>query len=77
MTFYQRRNIAVLGAAQQIAFSMTGYRSVFRGSFLDRDGMDDLTADCPLGLMSQVLYTKRSFFDSPETSFDHSSGDDL
>jgi hypothetical protein len=46
MAFYKRRNVTVLRAAQQIAFSMTRNRSVFhfRRSFADRDGIDDLTA---------------------------------
>jgi hypothetical protein len=46
MAFYQRRNVTVFGAAQQIAFPMTRNRSVFhfRRSFADRYGIDDLTA---------------------------------
>jgi hypothetical protein len=41
----QCRNVAVLGAAQQIAFPMTRNRSVlhFRRPFADRDGIDDLS----------------------------------
>ena len=44
VAFHQRRNIAILGAAQKIAFPMTRNRSVFhfRRSFADRDGVDDL-----------------------------------
>jgi hypothetical protein len=46
MTFYQGRNVAVLGAAQQIAFPMTRNCSIFdfRRPLADRDGLDDLTA---------------------------------
>src|SRR5438309_11175366 len=46
MSFYQCRDVAVLRAAQQIAFPMTRNRSVFnfRRSFADRDGIDDLTS---------------------------------
>ena len=46
MTFYQGRNVAVLGAAQQIAFPMTRNRPVFRfrRPFSNGDGLDDLTA---------------------------------
>jgi hypothetical protein len=45
MAFYQSRDVAVLGAAQQIPFPMAGNGSVFRlrGSFPDRDSIDDLT----------------------------------
>ena len=44
MAFFQSCNVAVLGAGQQIAFPMTRNRSVFRfrGSFPDRDGINDL-----------------------------------
>ncbi len=46
MAFHQRYDVAVFGAAQQIAFPMTRNRSVFRfrRSFANRDGIDDLTA---------------------------------
>jgi hypothetical protein len=46
MTFYQGRYATVPSAANEIALPVTGYGSVFDfcGSFLDGDGIDDLTA---------------------------------
>jgi hypothetical protein len=46
MTLHQGCDVTVLCAAQQIAFPMTGNRSVFqfRGPFPDRNGIDDLTS---------------------------------
>jgi hypothetical protein len=43
MVFYQCRNVAVLGAAQQIAFPMTRNGPVFhfRRPLADREGIDD------------------------------------
>ena len=75
MTFHQRGDVTVLGAAQQIALPMTGNGAVldFCGPFPDGDGIDDLTtavsaitgvpraADTPLG--PQVL--NQLFFSTP------------
>src|SRR5580693_1573794 len=46
MPLHQRRDVAVLSTAQQIAFPMTRNRSVFRlrRSFADGNGIDDLPA---------------------------------
>ena len=51
MTFYQGRNVTVLGAAQQITFPVARNRSVFhfRRPFADRDGIDDLTPGLSAG----------------------------
>jgi hypothetical protein len=45
MTFHQRDDVAVLRASQQIAFPMAGDGAIFdlRGSFPNRNGVDDLT----------------------------------
>src|ERR1700732_597289 len=59
MAFYQCRNVAVLGAAQQIAFPMARNRSVFhfRRPFADRDGIDDLTPGLSAdGCMSRAAH---------------------
>jgi hypothetical protein len=46
MTFHQSRNVTVPGAANEIAFPMTGNGAIldFCGPFPDRDSIDDLTA---------------------------------
>jgi len=46
MTFHQRGDVTVVGAAQQIALPMAGNGTVlnFRGPFPDGDGINDLTA---------------------------------
>ena len=45
MTFHQGCDVTVLGAADEIAFPMTGNGAIldFRGPFPDGDGIDDLT----------------------------------
>lgn len=47
LTFYQRRDLAVATAKDQIAFPMSRHSSVLnaRGTFTDRDSISDLSMD--------------------------------
>jgi len=46
MSLYERRDVTVLGAADEVAFPMSGNRAIldFCGSFSNRNGVDDLAA---------------------------------
>src|SRR5690242_7414295 len=74
MPLYERHHVAVVSAAQQIAFPMTRNRSVFRfrGSFTDGDGVDDPAVSVNAG-MSRAAHAPLRSQVAHQLFFQHST----